>query len=169
MININYPKNLLYLLRKSKASFIPKKVPDKQKFMKLHHKYYNPDFVSDSYFKVIDFFRIEDENYIILSFSDNMFWCIPADTKVNNMYELIYDKNDILNSNIINTNISYSGYEIIYWFYNNYNSKYSNFKFYVEDNANCRVNESCNYFIYADFKNGKYTNIKIVLNRRDNV
>lgn len=164
---IDYPENLKLILDKHKNTLIPKKVPNRQKYLKLFHKYYCKEFASDSYFKVIESYEIEDINYITLSFSDNIFWSIPNEIKEEyNMYELIYNKNDLLNQKIINSDISYYGYEIIYWFYNNYNHKFSEFIPYIENNGKCRVNENCKYFLYAEYKNGKYINIKIKSDRR---
>lgn len=169
MINITYPEYIDYILDKSKYTLIPKKVSDKQKYFKLYHKYYYKDFSIESYFKVIDIFNIEEGNdfYATLSFSDNIFWTIPNTIQdSSDIYELIYDKNKILDQEIINSGISYYGYELIYWFYNNYDYKYSEFKPYIEDNGKCRFNENCKYFLNADFKNGKFTNIKIKSDRR---
>lgn len=166
MINITYPENLLYILDKQRsARFIPKRVPNKQKYFKLYHKYFCNDFVTDSYFKVIDSYNIDETNYIELSFSDNIFWVIP-NCIVSDTYELIFDKDNILKQKIINSEQSYFGYEIIYWFYHRFNYRYSEFKPYVEDNGKCRLNESCKYFITADFNHGKFTNIKIKLDNR---
>jgi hypothetical protein len=167
MINITYPSKLQYVLDKSKTPFLPKKVPRKQKQFKLFHKYYYSEYISDSYFKVIDEYYVGDDKYITISFSDNIYWSIPADiTDYNNLYELIYDKNNILKKKIINSKDSYSGYEILYWFNNKYNYKYSEFKPYIEDGGKCRVNENYNYFISADYINRKYTNVRFKIDRR---
>lgn len=163
---IKYPKNLKLVLNKSKNIFIPKRVSYKQKYFKLYHKYYCEEFISDSYFKVIDMYEIEGERYVILSFSNSIFWTLPNEINEDVMYELVYDKNNLLKQNIINSDISYFGYEIVYWFYNKYNYKYTEFIPYIEDNGDCRVNEYTKYFIYADYRNGKYTNIKIKIDRR---
>lgn len=167
MINITYPDYIKYILDKSKVTLIPKKVPDKQKYFKMYHKYYCKDFSIESYFKVIDIFDVEEDKYATLSFSDNIFWTIPNIIEDNSgLYELIYDKNKILDQKIINSDSSYYGYELIYWFYNKYNYRYSEFKPYIEDNGKCRFNESCKYFINADFKDGKFINVRIKADRR---
>lgn len=168
MINIQYPENLLYLLKSGKSSFIPKKIPNKQKYFKLYHKYYIYDFIHTSYFKIIDSFYVDNDQYITLSFSDEIYWTIPNNIiYYDNSYELIYDKNKILNQNIINSKESYPGYQILYWFFNNYKKKHVEFKPYIEDNGKSRIQENCNYFLYADYVKGKYTNLKIILDRRN--
>lgn len=163
---ITYPDNLKLILDKHNNIFIPKKVTNKQKQFKVRHKYFYQEFSSDSYFKVIESYDINEENYVTLSFSNTIFWSVPNEIIENEVYELIYDKSNILSQNIINSEKSYYGYEIIYWFYNKYNSKYSEFIPYIEDNGKSRVNESYKYFLYAKYRNGKYTNIQIKLDRR---
>jgi hypothetical protein len=164
MININYPKILLMILKRKKHKFIPKKTPYKQKYLKLHHTYYCEDFAPESYFKVLEFLTIENKYYAILLFSNNRYWLVPNDiSNINNIYELIYDKNNLLQENIINSNKSYFGYEIIYWFYNKYNNKYNGFKQYIEDDGKSRLNDNYKYFINAKYKNNKYINITITL------
>lgn len=164
---INYPSNLLYLIKYNKANFIPKKIHKKQKRFKLYHKYYCSEFISTSYFKVIDIFNIDDQEYVVLLFSDNIQWLIPNIIDYyNHTYELIYDKNNIINQNIINSKESYPGFQIIYWFYQKYNKKYSEFKPYIEDNGKSKIQDNNYYFVEADFLNGKYINTKITLDRR---
>lgn len=164
---ITYPDKLLYLLKTNKVAFIPKKIPTKQKHFKLYHKYYVDEFVPTGYFKITDIYSINDIQYVTLSFSDDLFWSIPNEIPDCNAYELIYNNNDINNKNILNTNESYPGYQILYWFYNRNNLKYSEFGSYVNDNGKSRVQESCNYFLYADFRNGKYINPRVKLDRRN--
>jgi hypothetical protein len=163
---ISYPNNLENILEKHKNIFIPKRVPNKQKYYKNYHKYFCKEFSSESYFKVIESYNVEDINYVTLSFSDNIYWTIPNEINEDEVYELIYNKNDLLNQNIINSDISYYGYEIIYWFYNKFNYKYSEFIPYIEDGGKCRVNENCKYFLYAKYRNGKYINIQLKTDRR---
>jgi hypothetical protein len=61
---------------------------------------------------------------------------------------------------------SYKGYEIRYWFFKNYNHKYSGFTPYIEDAGKCCLTEHISYFISADLINNKYTNIKIQIDKR---
>ena len=164
MININYPNFLLMILKRKKHKFIPKKTPCNQKYLKLRHTYYCEDFVPESCFKVLEYLTIEDKYYVIITFSNNRYWLVPNDiSNINNIYELIYDKNNLLQENIINSNKSYFGYEIIYWFYNKYNNKYNGFKQYIEDDGKSRLNDNYKYFINAKYKNNKYINITITL------
>jgi hypothetical protein len=158
---------MINIIQKHKYIFIPKKVPNNQKYLKLHHKYYYSEFVPGCYFKVIEYFNIDKDYYVTLEFSNNRFWFIPNNIyNISDIYELIYDKNKILSENIINSNKSYYGYEIVYWFFNKYNNKYSEFKSYIEDSGKCRLNDSCKYFITAEYKHKKFTNININLDRR---
>jgi hypothetical protein len=169
VINIYYPKNLINILRKSKNPFIPRKLPDKFKQLKVHRKYYASEFASASYFKVIDSFETEQETYVVLLFVDDLYWTIPS--KLNNMldiYELIYDKYNLLGKNIINSGSSYYGYEIKYWFFNKNNNKFNKFKVYLEDNGKYKIDESDKYFITANIgKNGKYINVKMIRDDKD--
>ena len=164
MINIYYPNQLINILRKSKSPLIPKRLSDKQKILKPHHKYYATEFASASYFKVIDSFNTDQETYVVLLFVDNLYWTLPSRlNKMLDIYELLYDKNNILNTNIINSNSSYYGYEIRYWFFNKNNNKLNDFKDYLDNNGKYKIDDSCKYFITADInkKSGKYYNAKI--------
>ena len=110
-----YHDSLLYVIRHSRSTLIPRKIPNKQKYFKLYHKYYCKDFIPSSYFKVISVFTIDDIQYVELLFSDDIHWIIPNEIIYkDDTYELMYDKNDILNQNIINSDNSYPGYQIIY-------------------------------------------------------
>lgn len=167
MIDIYYPSKLLQVLNKTKSPFIPKKVPEKQNYIKLYHKYYSEDFMSDSYFKVIDSFNIDNEIYGVLNFNDDIYWTIPIEKiDTSNMYELVYDNNNIINTNIINSENSYNGYIIKYWFFKNYHSILREFKPYIEDNGYCSISDYNKYFISATYINHKYTNIKLTIDRR---
>ena len=164
----DYPDSLLYIIRHCNSSFIPKKIPENQKYFKLYHKYYCKDFIPTSYFKVIDIFNIDEIQYIELLFSDSIHWLIPNNIIYkDSTYELIYDKNNIMNQDIINSEESFLGYQIIYWFCRKYNKKYYEFKPYIEYNGKSRIQDNCSYFISADFRRGKYINPKIILDRRE--
>ena len=60
MIDIYYPEKMINIIQKHKYIFIPKKVPNNQKYLKLHHKYYYSEFVSECYFKVIEYYEEKD-------------------------------------------------------------------------------------------------------------
>lgn len=168
MINIYYPADLIYVAHASKYNFIPKKVSSKQKYFKLYHKYYYSEFSAVSYFKVIDQFNIDGVQYVTLSFSGDLYWTIPNYIECpEETYELVFDNKNLLRQKIINSEESYAGYEIIYWFYERYHKRFSEFIPYVEDNGNCRLNDSLRYYLYADYINGKFTNIKIISDRRN--
>lgn len=167
MINVDYPEKLMHILKNSRAPFIPKKLSLNQKDLRLYHRYYSSEFNPDSYFKVIETYDIEEETYGTLSFADNIYWCISINNiNTNNVFELIYDKNKILNSNIINSGISYKGYEIKYWFYKNYNKRYSEFLPYIEENGNCKLADQTKYFVSASYVNRNYINPKIQIDKR---
>jgi len=167
VIDIYYPEQLIDILDRSRVSFIPKRLPKDQNNIKQFRRYYCKDFMSESYFKVIETYMVENELYGILKFIDDLYWTIPIENiNTENIYEIIYDKNCILNQNIINSGRSYKGYEIRYWFFKNYNHKYSGFTPYIEDDGKCCLAEHISYFISADLINNKYTNIKIQIDKR---
>jgi hypothetical protein len=81
-------------------------------------------------------------------------------------YIIDHDINNIAEQDIINTEKSYTGAEIRYWFFINnitcFDPKYRYFWAYVDTYSNNRVSDKQKYFLYAAIRNGVYTHCRVV-------
>ena len=166
MINIKYPKKLLYQIKNSKTVYIPKKLDREHRYLKIYKKYYSEELNVDYYFKVLDNYKINNNIYSEITFSYSLYWCIPNPIEVENIYELSFDiRNVMKEKDLVNSNKSYFGYEIKYWFFKNYKNKYKEFKEYVEDDSKKCINNYNKYILSGTLKSGKYINCKIKIEK----
>lgn len=81
-------------------------------------------------------------------------------------YIIDFDTNDIAETNIINSEKSYTGAEIRYWFFMNditcFDPKYRYFWTYVDTYSNNRISDKQKYFLYASLKNDVYTHCRVI-------
>ena len=104
-----YPPKLEEYIRKNK--YIPRKVRDNE-HLKLYHRYWLEDY--NEVVKVDDIFTVRCvEHYSIRCKS--MVSCIPAPVP-KYTYELLHNKEHIEKVDLINSEKSYTGAEIKYWF-----------------------------------------------------
>ena len=95
--------------------YIPRMFRYKEKF-KLYHKYWIPEF-TNTVIKVIDISFIDDIEYYFIKYDDGkMYGCIPYPIEYNVVYELLHNYDNLEDQNIVNSDISYTGAEIRYWF-----------------------------------------------------
>lgn len=166
-LKVYYPEKLINIIKNSKVPYIPKKlscVKNRKYF--LYHRYYIEDFNNGNcYFKIIDIIHTDKEKYVEITFSDSLFWILPICPNEDEIiYELCFDINNINKiEDIVNYKKFLYGYEIRYWFYNNYNFKYKNFKSYIEEIDNkSSINNFLKYKFIGDYKCGIYTNCKVI-------
>jgi hypothetical protein len=81
-------------------------------------------------------------------------------------YIIEHDTTDIVERDIINSEKSYTGAEIRYWFFMNditcFDPKYKYFWTYVDTYSNNRVADRQKYFLYAVLKNNVYTHCRVI-------
>lgn len=81
-------------------------------------------------------------------------------------YIIDFDTKNIAEENIINSEKSYTGAEIRYWFFINnitcFDPKYRYFWTYVDTYSNNKVADKQKYFLYAGLKNGVYTHCRVI-------
>lgn len=102
--------------------------------------------------------KSELENIIVKSEECN-YSLLCTDLDFYTDYMLIKDKNNIASQYIINNNKSYTGAEIVYWFFiNNINAsmtKYKGFWKYIDKYSRYRINDYNKYFLVSNVdKNG---------------
>ena len=138
MKNLNiFPEELEYIIKKK--GFIPRRVTNAR--LKPKHKYYIPEY--KGIVKVEDIISISNINYYIITYGNGMNGCTSAQMTG---YELLKDYYHIADKNIINSDQSYYGYEIRFWFVKNqidiHKIKYKGFYKYFTDKD----------YIISDFK-----------------
>ena len=81
-------------------------------------------------------------------------------------YIIDFDTKDIATMNIINSERSFTGAEIRYWFFMNdincFDPKYKYFWTYVDTYSNNKVADKQKYFLYAGLKNNVYTKCRVI-------
>lgn len=81
-------------------------------------------------------------------------------------YIIDFDTKDIATMNIINSEKSFTGAEIRYWFFMNdincFDPKYKYFWTYVDTYSNNKVADKQKYFLYAGLKNNVYTKCRVI-------
>ena len=104
-----YPPKLEEYIRKNK--YIPRKVKDNE-HLKLYHRYWIEDY--NEVVKVDDIFITRYVEYYSIR-CKSMVSCIPAPVP-KYTYELLHNKEHIEKVDLINSEKSYTGAEIKYWF-----------------------------------------------------
>jgi len=118
-------------------------------------------------FKILD---LEYKNgqlesaYIV---SDNSNYCfICTDLDSNEDYSISRDRRSIYKMDIINNEESFTGAEIVYWFFMNdidiFNEKYSGFWKFVDRYSKDRVIDRQRYFLRAKLLDDKYIDCKLI-------
>ena len=120
-----YPPKLEEYIRKNK--YIPRKVRDSGR-LKLYHRYWLEDY--NEVVKVDDIFIVRCVEYYSIR-CKSMVSCIPAPVP-KYTYELLHNKEGIEKVDLINSEKSYTGAEIKYWFlmnniYLEFGSQYAGF------------------------------------------
>ena len=81
-------------------------------------------------------------------------------------YIIDYDKSGLSEEIIINSEKSYTGAEIRYWFFMNditcFDQKYRYFWTYVDSFSKNRVSDKQKYFLYATLRNNVYSHCRVV-------
>lgn len=133
------------------TKYIPRKFKPNEK-MKLHHKYWIPDF--EGTVKVNDSDIIDGITYYFIKFGKYMNACISYPLSYDNMYELLHNHDSIENEEIINSSKSYSGAEIKFWFIvkeiDFEDPLYKGFWPFLDDTSKSVVADNKYYFVKYD-------------------
>jgi hypothetical protein len=112
---------------------------------------------------------VDDIEYYSVKYPKSLFgeFSFPVN---KNTCELYIDKNNISSiSNIINSNISYSGAEIRYWFFikniDLSSNAYNGFWSFIDPDSKSLISDDKFYFLKAIYKDGKYIKCRISLDR----
>lgn len=105
-----YPLKLQEYIKENKV--IPRKIR-KNEHLKIFHKYWLGDY--NCVVKINDIFTVKGVEYYIIKFG-NFYACIDHPINYKYCYEILHNKDNIENINIINSDKCFTGAEIKYWF-----------------------------------------------------
>lgn len=162
-----YPTKLEEFIMKN-SQYVPRLMDPDDKQLKLYHRYWFT--LAEQYGKVQEVYKIEDIDYYTMKFPESLFGSITFPEE-EIIYELLIDKNNLKNINIINTRISYSGAQIRYWFFlhkDELGYKYKKFWSFIDPNSKSLIIDNKYYFLYANLKDDIYKNCKVVMDKSKN-
>ena len=167
VIVYSFDNSLEKIIRKKRI--IPYQCNPGDKFMR--GKWYYDNFYG-SLFKVVDV-KYKSGNildYAITKSDEGYSSYIITPLSPYEDYIIDFDKAGLVEENIINSEKSYTGAEIRYWFFMNnidcFNPKYRYFWTYVDTFSNNRVADKQRYFLYAGMRNNEYIHCRVV---KDNI
>lgn len=148
-----------------KAHYIPYHIRKRERY-KEKQRYYN--YYWDMCYKVIHINNYECNNRFLsvyIKADDNTFHLLATELDAYD-YLLLKDNEEIYKKDIINSDYTYRGAEIVYWFYVNdinlNSKKYLGFRKFVDNNSNFRISDVNRYIITADINNKEnFINCKI--------
>lgn len=132
---------------------------------KLNKWYYS--FFYNTVFKVLELQYNDGKlEYAYTISDDGNSSMICTDLDANEDYSISRDKRCIYKLDIINHDESFTGAEIIYWFFINnitiFNTKYAKFWKYVDRYSLNRISDRERYFIKGDLVDGRYVNCEVI-------
>ena len=158
-----YPEGLEFEIYKS--GYIPRLMKPGER-LKVFHKYWTPYF--DGLIKITDIENICGTYYYYIRYNSKLFGCFshPLPTVINN-YELLHNYNNIEKDNIINSNKSYTGAEIKFWFVKNQidfdSPKYKGFWPFLDPKSKNVLQDSKYYFVVR--KSSRRQQFQIILDK----
>lgn len=159
-----YPQKLEELVKDNK--YIIRKLAPGEK-LKRYHRYWCT--YSESFFKVIDIYNIDEYEYYTIKYQNTLYGEITyPDNEI--IYELLIDYHNIASINdIVNNRISYTGAEIKHWFVMNQDKllseKYENFYPFLTVFSKSQISDDKSYFLYADKSDNVYKDCKVSLDK----
>lgn len=152
-----YPKELEAHC-KFNSKYIPRSI-NRNEELNLYHKYWVKDL--KEIFKVTkieEYFK--NQYYYLEGRNTNQLYTFPL--VENEFYEIMINDNDILHQDIINSNESYKGYLIKYWFFKKSSKKYKEFEKYISYTSDHSIDDNKSYKIEATKIKNSYHNCKII-------
>lgn len=162
MANILYSDSRILERKIKRNHYIPYRMKKGEKYQEKK-KYFN--YYWDMCFKVIYITHDNSMDSYCVKADNSTYHLLSSDPDVYD-YLLIKDENEIYNQNIINSNKSFTGAEIIYWFYVNNidlnSKKYCGFSSYLINESNFKLSDTNRYKVIAKTdKNDNYINCMI--------
>lgn len=162
-------------IRYSSGSSLERKI--KEKKLIPYHLYPNDRYKKKQwYFCLYDniIFKVLEVKYnkdgeldhAYIRTDDNLYSYIASDLTDEDYY-IERDTEQIYKENIINSTKTYTGAEIIYWFFihdiTSFDKKYKNFWIYLDRYSTYRISDYSRYYVIADQdKDGNYINCKFI-------
>lgn len=146
--NIIYPLELQKEIRNN--NYIPRKCKPKER-LKLYHRYWTPTY---GIFKVDDINYIRGVEYYYIKFDSNRMSAVISHPITDTIYEMLHDYDKIETKTIINSNKSFTGAEIKFWFVKNKidlsDDKFNGFISFLSINSKNIISDSKFYFVTRD-------------------
>jgi hypothetical protein len=162
IIVYSFDNSLEKLIRRKQL--IPYQCTPGDRFMR--GKWYYDSYYS-SLFKVIDV-KYKSGNVLdyAITKSDEGYNSYITTPLSSEDFIIDFDKSGLVKENIINSEKSYTGAEIRYWFFMNnidcFNTKYRYFWTYVDTFSNNRISDKQKYFLYAGMRNDEYIHCRVI-------
>lgn len=157
-----YPDKLADIVRE--YHYIPRLIRENE-YLKRYHRYWSID--SEYYFKIYQTYKVDECEYYSVRYQNALLAEIPYPVDHNSTYDLALDYKKIYKRNIINSDISYYGSEIKYWFFINdinlHDEKYSGFWIYINPGSNSLISDNKRYYISAIEEDEIYKKCKMYL------
>ena len=158
-----YPSNIGGLVKRK--HLIPRRLLHKE-----HLKQYKKYWVQEQYIKIEDVYTIEGNEYYCVQFPQDMFGQLSYPINSENSYELNADYKKIRELDcIINTNKSYPGAEIKYWFHikniDLSSDQYKEFWSFLNPCSKNLISDDKFYFLYGSIAQGRYYDCRICLDK----
>ena len=168
IIVYSFDNSLEKLIRRKQL--IPYQCTPGDRFMR--GKWYYDSYYS-SLFKVIDV-KYKSGNVLdyAITKSDEGYNSYITTPLSSEDFIIDFDKSGLVKENIINSEKSYTGAEIRYWFFMNnidcFNTKYRYFWTYVDTFSNNRISDKQKYFLYAGMRNDEYIHCRVIKDNNKN-
>lgn len=139
---------------------------EKYKINKWYYSYYY-----DNVFKVEEVEYNEDGslNSAYIKTDENTYSYITTDLDLED-YSVYKDRREIYKMNIINNSESFTGAEIVYWFFINnitsFDKKYHGFWKYIDRYSKDRINDRDRYYIKAKLIGTRYVDCKFIVDNQ---
>lgn len=133
---------------------------------KLNKWYYS--FYYNSIFKIteVEYTERGELDYALTKTDDGNFNHISTELDFLEDYAIYYDRRKICDMNIINNPESFTGAEIVYWFFVHdidcFNLKYQGFWKYIDRYSKYRIADRDRYFIKAKILNDNYVDCSMI-------
>ena len=148
-----YPGELEKEIIKNK--YIPRKCRELE-HLKLYHRYYTTIY---GVFKVENIESIKGIEYYFIKYNNGKLFGVISHPITDTIYELLHDYDEIEKVNLINSNKSYSGAEIKFWFVINKinfdNPNYKGFYQFLDPLSNNLLVDTKYYYVIYNTKSNQ--------------
>lgn len=143
-----YPDKLKKEILKNK--YIPRRCRELE-HLKLYHRYYSTVY---GVFKVENIESIDGRDYYFIKYHNSKLFAAISYPITDTIYELLHDYDEIEKVDLINSDKSYTGAEIKFWFVANCidfkDSNYDGYLSFLNANSKNIISDNKYYFVYRN-------------------